>query len=177
MNKKTTRYLITAALIAAAYAALTYAAAAVNLAYGAVQFRFSEAMCMLAAFTPAAIPGLTLGCFLGNLTSTLGWFDWVFGSLATLLAAVCTYLTRKVTVKGFPVLGPLFATVFNAVIVGAELTLIFGGSSEEATISVFLFNALTVGAGELVVCYGLGIPLYAAIDHAKPVKRFLNGTL
>ena len=71
------RTLVTAALIAAAYAALTYVSAAMGLAYGEVQFRLSEALCVLAAFTPAAIPGLTIGCVLGNITSPLGIADIV----------------------------------------------------------------------------------------------------
>ena len=81
------RTLVTAALIAAAYAALTYVSAAMGLAYGEVQFRLSEALCVLAAFTPAAIPGLTIGCVLGNITSPLGIADIVFGAAATLLSA------------------------------------------------------------------------------------------
>ena len=86
------RTLVIAALIAAAYAALTYVSAAMGLAYGEVQFRLSEALCVLAAFTPAAIPGLTIGCVLGNITSPLGIADIVFGAAATLLSALCALL-------------------------------------------------------------------------------------
>ena len=85
---KNVRFLTQAAMIAALYAVLTYAAAAVNLAYGAVQFRFSETLTVLPVFTPAAIPGLAVGCFLANLGSPLGLVDWIFGTGATLLAAV-----------------------------------------------------------------------------------------
>lgn len=86
------RFLALSAVIAALYAVLTYAAAAVNLAYGPFQFRFSEALTVLPAFTPAAIPGLAVGCLLSNLASPLGIVDWVFGTLATLLppaARIC----------------------------------------------------------------------------------------
>ena len=93
--KKSTLFLTRAAIIAALYAALTYAASVVGLAYGPIQFRFSEALTVLACFTPAAVPGLTVGCFLGNLGSSLGPIDWVVGTAATLLAALCTYFTRK----------------------------------------------------------------------------------
>ena len=93
MNKKTSkvRFLALSAVIAALYAVLTYAAAAMNLAFGAVQFRFSEALTVLPAFTPAAIPGLAVGCLISNLASPLGVVDWVFGTLATLLAGIFSY--------------------------------------------------------------------------------------
>lgn len=107
-KKKDVNSLVCGAVIAALYAALTYAASAVNLAYGAVQFRFSEALTVLAAYTPAAIPGLTIGCLLANLGSPYGITDIICGSAATLLAAVFTYLTRKVKVKGLPLLAPVF---------------------------------------------------------------------
>ncbi len=89
MNSKTA-YLTKAALIAAVYAALTYAAAAAGLAYGEVQFRFSEALTVLPLFCPAAIPGLTVGCLVSNITSTINPVDMVVGTLATLCAALCT---------------------------------------------------------------------------------------
>lgn len=85
MNRNKLNYLVQGAVIAALYAALTYVAGAVGLAYGNVQFRFSEALTVLAAFTPAAIPGLTIGCFLGNLGSPYGMVDIICGTAATLL--------------------------------------------------------------------------------------------
>ena len=109
MNKKTSkvRFLALSAVIAALYAVLTYAAAAMNLAFGAVQFRFSEALTVLPAFTPAAIPGLAVGCLISNLASPLGVVDWVFGTLATLLAGIFSYLVRNIRWKEIPVLAPL----------------------------------------------------------------------
>lgn len=165
-------YLVTGALIAALYTALTQAAAAAGIAYGAVQFRFSEAMTVLAAFTPAAIPGLTIGCFLGNLGSPFGMVDIVCGTLATFLAAVCSYATRKVCIKKLPVLAPLFPVLFNAVIVGLEIAYFM---PEGLTFTGFLIAALEVGAGELVVCYALGLPLAAAIQRTK-LDKMLNFT-
>lgn len=120
-TSKKVRFLALGAVIAALYAVLTYVAAAVNLAYGPVQFRFSEALTVLPVFTPAAIPGLTLGCVIANLGSPLGVVDWVFGPLATLLAALATYLVRDVKVKGLPILAPLPPVITNVVIVGFEL--------------------------------------------------------
>ena len=87
MKNKKVYSLVSGAVIAALYAALTYVASSVGLAYGAVQFRFSEALTVLAALTPAAIPGLTIGCFLANLGSPYGIVDIVCGTLATLVAA------------------------------------------------------------------------------------------
>lgn len=98
-TSKKVRFLALSAVIAALYAVLTYVAAALNLAYGAVQFRFSEALTVLPVFTPAAIPGLALGCLIANLGSPLGIVDWVFGTGATLIAAVGTWIVGKVRVK------------------------------------------------------------------------------
>ena len=163
------KHLSTAALIAAIYAALTYAAAALGICYGPIQFRISEAMCVLAAFTPAAIPGLTLGCLLGNLGSTLGPVDWLCGTLATLLASMSGYALRNL--KGAMWLVPLPSVIFNAVIVGAELAVLLG---EGAFWPMFAINAAWVGVGQAVVCYLLGIPVYFAIERTPALKRILT---
>lgn len=170
MKNKKVYSLVLGALIAALYAALTYAASVLGLAYGAVQFRFSEALTVLAALTPAAIPGLTIGCFLGNLGSIYGMVDIVCGTLATLVAAVLSYLTRNVKVKGISVLAPLFPIISNAIIVGAEIALYL---PEGFTAYGFLINALWVGLGELVVCYGAGIPLLIAIEKTE-LKKYIK---
>jgi len=151
------------AIIAAVYAAATYAAAAFGLAYGNVQFRFSEALCVLPAFTPLAIPGLTVGCFLGNIGSPYGMIDVICGTSATLIAAILGYMVRNIKWKGIPFLVPLPAVLVNAVIVGLEIT-VFAPSPTPA---VFLISALEVGIGQLVVCYALGLPLYAALNNKK----------
>ncbi len=170
MNRKT-KWVAQVALIAAVYAVLTYLAAAAGLAYGQIQFRFSEAMCVLAAFTPAAIPGLTLGCLVANLGSTLGPIDLVCGTGATLLATLATYWLRKVPTGRIPWLIPLPSVVFNAGIVGAELAFVFGGDAFWAT---FWIQALWVGLGEAVVCYALGIPLYFTLKKVGPLNRFFS---
>lgn len=161
--------LLTAALIAAVYAALTYVAAALGICYGPIQFRISEAMCVLAAFTPAAIPGLTLGCLLGNLASTLGPVDWLCGTLATLLASMSGYALRNA--KGAVWLIPLPSVIFNALIVGAELAVLLG---EGAFWPMFALNAAWVGLGQAVVCYLLGVPFYFAIERTPVLKRMLT---
>lgn len=172
MNKKKIDFIVQAALIAAVYAALTYAAGALGLAYGNIQFRFSEALTILAAFTPAAIPGLTIGCFLGNLGSPFGMVDILCGTFATFLAAVLAYYTRKITVKGLPILSALFPVITNAVIVGLEITLLTPGNSG-FDIMLFLVFAGEVALGEIAMCYGLGLPLAAAVKK-NGADKFLR---
>ena len=168
MNKKKTDFLVKSAVIAAIYAGLTYFAALLNLAYGGVQFRFSEALTILAVFSPSAIPGLTVGCFLGNITSPYGLVDIVCGTLATLIAAVLSYHTRNIKFKDLPLLSALFPILSNAIIVGLEITLFM---PEGFKFEAFLISALQVGLGELVMCYGLGIPLYKIIKKTKLDKK------
>ena len=161
MNSKT-RYLTHAAIIAALYAVLTHMQ---NLllpgsATWAIQMRISEALCVLAFFPPAAIPGLTLGCLVFNLTFAAALpLDFVIGSAATFLAALGMWKTRRVTIKGIPLLGLLLPALANAVLVGWELTVYIGGG--------FLLNAVYVAIGEAVVLLTLGSALYYAIKKRR----------
>ena len=159
MKRQTTlsRYVVTAALIAAAYAALTYLSAAFGIAYGNIQFRLSEALNVLAAFTPAAIPGLTLGCLLGNITSPFGIVDILIGTFATLLSAVSIRLLSRVAKNATPYLAILPPTLFNAVLVGLEITWFL---PEGVTFLGFIVTAAEVAVGEIAVCGILGVPLY-----------------
>lgn len=152
-------------MIAAIYAAATYLSAIFGIAYGNIQFRFSEVLTILSVFTPAAVPGLTVGCIIGNLSSPFGIWDIVFGSLATLLAAVTARALRNIRIKGFPVFSLLMPVIFNAVIVGTEI--IFLMPTQEASLTAFAISALEVGAGELAVCLAGGIPLFYAIKKAN----------
>jgi len=167
-TSKNVRFLAQGAVIAALYAVLTYAAAAVNLAYGPVQFRFSEALTVLPVFTPAAVPGLTLGCFLSNLASPLGIVDWVFGTAATLLAALGTRAAAKAEIGGIPWLAPLPPVLANTVIVGLEVACLSDAGFAWANFSWAAFGAgaLSVGLGELAVCYVLGLPLLIALKKS-----------
>ncbi len=169
MNKKKILTLAHGAMIAAFYAAATYLSAVFGIAYGNIQFRFSEALTILSVFTPAAIPGLTVGCIIGNLTSPFGAWDIIFGSLATLLAAITARALRNITFKGFPLLSLLMPVIFNALIVGAEITLLM--PTHEAGFTAFIIAALEVGAGELAVCLAGGIPLYYAIKKTNIFKQ------
>ena len=156
--KNKTRFMAQGAMIAALYAALTYLQNFLipNSASFAIQFRASEALCVLALFTPAAIPGLTLGCVLFNLTFAGALpLDAPVGGLATLLAAAGMYGLRKVTVKGYPVPAMLMPALWNAFLVGWELTHYIGGG--------FWINAACVAAGEAAVLLTLGSTLYYAL--------------
>ena len=152
------KLLARAALIGALYVALTYLQNFIlpGSASWAIQFRASEALCVLCFFTPAAIPGLSIGCLLFNLSFAGALpLDPVVGPLATALACTGMYLTRRVTVKGYPVLGMLLPAVFNGLLVGWELDLYIGGG--------FLLNAVYVAIGEATVLLSLGSFLYYAL--------------
>lgn len=169
MTNKKTRFLVESAIIAAIYAALTLAI--YPLSYGAVQFRLSEAMTVLPVFTPAAIPGLTIGCIIANLAGPMSWIDAIFGTVATLLAAVCTYLARNIRLKNMPLLSLVFPVLFNAVIIGLEINIFFLPPDETFTFTGFLISALWVGLGEAVVCFLLGNPLALALGKSRIFKN------
>ena len=171
--RKEIRFITTGAVIAALYAALTVLLWPISS--GQIQFRLAEALCVLPAFTPAAIPGLTIGCAIANLIGGGQWIDTVFGSVATLLGAICTYLigrsfrvgsTKRVKL-GALILCPLPPVIFNAAII--PFVLYFCGLISvyvsESTSAIIAFTALTVGAGEAAVCYVLGIPLMIALNR------------
>ena len=168
MNTKS-RFLAHGALIAASYVALTYLQNFIfpDSASMAVQFRASEALCVLALFTPAAIPGLTIGCFLFNI-SFIGALplDFLVGSLATLLATGCMWLTRRITVKGYPFLSLCMPAIFNALLVGWELDVYIGGG--------FWLNALFVAIGEATVLLTLGSLLFYAIKSRHLDSRLFR---
>lgn len=126
----------------------------------AIQFRFAEALCVLALFTTAAIPGLGVGCLLYNLTYAEALpLDFIVGTAATLLAALLTYLLRNVKIKNYPWLSMLMPVVFNAVIIGWELTYYFH--------TPLHLNMLYVAAGEAAVIFVLGTALYFVLERNK----------
>lgn len=167
-------YLARVGVIAAAYAACTLIALLFlgSLAWGPIQFRVSEALCALALFTPAAIPGLTLGCVIANVmnivisgTGMLGMLDVVFGSLATFAGALFTWKMRHHPLVALA--GPVLA---NALIVPAYLPLLLQGvgfytipfttiSLDNSWLFMYLFGLVTTGVGEAVIMYVLGYPL------------------
>ena len=160
--RKHTRHLVHGAIIAALYAVLTHFQNLLlpNSASMAIQMRLSEALCVLAFFTPAAIPGLSLGCLLFNLTFSAALpLDFLVGTLATYLAAQGMWLTRNVRFRGFPLLGLLMPAITNALLVGWELTVYIG--------QAFWLNALFVAIGEMAVLLTLGAVLYIAMRSRK----------
>ena len=169
--KKRTHFLVVSALIAALYAGSTYMMAFFNLAYGPVQFRVSEALTILPLFTPAAIPGLTIGCFIANIFS-YNPIDMLFGTAATFIACIFTYMLRNVKWWKLPILSALSPVLFHGLIVGFEIAFFFteGGAS----LTAFLVSAAWVALGEAAVCLGLGLPLYSAISKNKSVLEFLR---
>lgn len=157
MNKRT-KHLTHAAVIGALYVLLSYLQNLIfpDSASMAIQFRASEALCVLALFTPAAIPGLAVGCLLFNLSFAGALpLDFIVGSGATVLATSAIWLTRKVKLKTYPLLAMVMPGLFNALLVGWELSYYIGGG--------FWFNALCVAIGELAVMFTLGSVLYYAI--------------
>lgn len=158
MRNKKVLFIVQAAMIAAIYVVLTYFISAFNLASGAIQVRISEALTVLPFFTPAAIPGLAIGCLISNLLTGCLPMDVVFGSLATLLGAVGTYLLRK---KKWLV--PIPPIVANTLIVPFVLAYVYGA---EGTIPFFM---LTVGIGEVISCYVLGMILLNALNQYRNV--------
>ena len=155
-----TKSLTRAAIIAAAYCALSLVSSALSLAYGPVQLRFSEALCVLPFLMPEAVWGLFVGCLLTNVLSPYGLLDLIFGSAATLLAALLS--TRCKTLVGAAV-PPILC---NAVLVGALLSWEVGGTAESFG-TLFVYNAATVGAGEAAVCLVLGLPLLRILEKYK----------
>ena len=157
MNYKS-RFIAHAALIGALYVVLTYAQNIIlpNSASWAIQFRVSEALCVLSFFTPAAIAGLSVGCLLFNISFAAALpLDFLVGTLATVLATSGMYLTRRLCIKGYPLLGMLLPALSNSILVGWELTVYIGGG--------FWLNAVYVAIGEAAVLLILGSLLYYAI--------------
>ena len=150
-------FITQAAAIAAIYTLLTCFAGAIGLANGAIQLRFSEALTILPYFTPAAIPGLFIGCVLSNLLTGAVLWDVVFGSVATLIGAFGTYALRNKSVY----LAPVPPIVANMVIVPFVLRYAYGF---EGTLPFF---ALTVGIGEFVCCGILGVFLAKTLKKHK----------
>lgn len=160
-SRFTPRQLATAGIIAAIYAGLTLLLPIPQ--YGAVQLRVAEAMTIFPFLFPEAIPGLAVGCFLANLLGSPYVLDWVFGTLATLLAALWTSRLRSRW------LAPLPPVICNMVIVGAEIAY-FATLDGAAFLPAYAFNAVTVGLGEAVACFALGLPLLHWLSRVPALR-------
>ena len=155
MKNRNTLYLAQAGMIAAIYVALTVVFA--PFSFGEVQVRLAEALTILPAFTPAAVPGLFVGCLLGNMLGGAVLPDIVFGSLATLIGAIGTRMLRKAN----PYLAPVPPIVANALIVPFVLKYAY---AVDLPIPLMM---LTVGLGEVLSCGVLGMILYFALKKRK----------
>ena len=164
MRKISVRQLTTAAVVGALYAALTLLSSAFGLAYGPVQFRISEALCVLPFLFPETAWGLFVGCWVANLISPYGALDMVVGSLATLIAALWTAKCRRKW------MAPLPPVVCNAVLVGAVLAWQQSGSWETFW-PAFTLNAFSVAAGEAVMCFVLGLLLLRGVEKSGALYR------
>ena len=166
MRKKTNiMSLVTAAMIAALYVVLSFAINAFGLASGAIQVRVSEALTILPYFTPAAIPGLTIGCLLFNLLSGAAILDILFGTLATLLGALGSFYLGKATKKYtiFKYLVPLPPTLANAFIIPWVLKTAYGLAD------AYWYLVVTIGLGEVISCGVLGLILLFALQPMRNV--------
>ena len=162
-NRPRILFVCQAGLIAAMYAALTLFVGAFGLANGAVQLRISEALCVLPFFTPAAIPGLTIGCLLANIATGV-WQDMLFGTLATLLGALGARALRRI-----PWLVPLPTVLSNTLIIPYILAYAY---HFEGGIAYFM---LTVGIGEVLSAYLCGMALLFAIKpYGHKIFRSTN---
>lgn len=161
MNKKKERtlsvhYLTTAAIIAALYVILTFLSATFGLASGVIQLRLSEALTVLPFFTPAAVPGVTIGCLLANLLTGAPVYDVIFGTLATLLGVLGASLLKK-----FPFLVALPTILSNTLIIPFVLRLAYGVPD------AIWYLMLTIGIGEVLSAGVLGTLLLLLIKKQK----------
>ena len=170
MKNLSVRRLVRCAVIAAVYVVVCLVL--VPFSYGAVQVRVAEALCLLPVFGAEYIVGVTLGCFLANLLGSTV-VDVVFGTLATLLACLVTYKLRDIRVKGLAIPASLPPVVFNMIIVGAfEITFFFSDGAPTAMLAVF--NAVTVGIGELISCTILGVALVKLIESNAGLNKIFT---
>lgn len=153
MKQKSTLFLTQAAMIAAVYVVLTLIMAMAGLSSGAIQIRLSEALCVLPYFTSAAIPGLTVGCLLANILISGSIYDILFGTLATLIGAIGSYLLRQ-----YKWLVPLPPIAANTIILPFVLS--WSGMSSEG----IPFMMLTIGIGEIISCGLFGILLLYTLE-------------
>ena len=160
MNKNNTLKLVIGGLVAALYVVLTVLAAQFNLASGAIQVRFSEALTILPVFTGAAVPGLAIGCVLANLLTGCAAWDVVFGSLATLIGAIGTRL-----LKDKPLLAWIPPVLSNMAIIPIILQQVYGVPD------AWWFLVLTIGAGEVLSCGVLGLLLWRSLKSIPQIKN------
>lgn len=167
MKHFSTRQLTHAAIIAALYAVLAIGASVFGITYGPIQCRVSEALCVLPFFFPEAVPGLFIGCLIANILSPYGALDIIFGSLATLLAAMATAKMRKKW------LAPLPPVIANGLIIGAVISFEQVGFNA-SFLPAFAFNGITIAVGEAIACYVFGGILLKVLPKIKYFKDYIS---
>lgn len=161
MRKNSIQFISQGAIIAALYVALTHIANLAGLASGAIQIRLSEALTILPVFTPAAVPGLAVGCLISNLTTGCIPWDIFGGTMATLIGALGTYALRK-----YPFAAVLPPILSNTIIVPFVLAYAY---KFDGGIPYFM---LTVGIGEVICCGVLGIMLMLALKKNEKIIKW-----
>lgn len=168
------KMLAMAGIIAALYIALTYLAMAFGLDKNAIQIRFSEALCTLAVLTPAAIPGLTVGCFLANILTGCAPLDIVIGPIATLTGAIGAYYIgvwyKKIKKKGILFLSPIPTILANTIAVPFVIYICYT-APEQQSVAMLGFYAITVFIGEVISAGILGMLLYFAMEKRQKYFR------
>lgn len=166
--RKKLKDMIEVSLIASIYTVLTFFAAIFGVAYSGFQFRISEIMVVLPVISPNAILGLTLGCFISNLSSPFGIVDVIFGSLSTFIASILTRHLKDIKIKGIPILSPLPPVVIGAIYVGLMVSFFNLG---KFYLPLFLTVFFNVFFSQFIVCYVLGIPFLKLIEKRKIYER------
>ena len=164
-----TQRLTTAAMVGAAYIALSLLGSALGVAFGPIQCRFSEALCVLPYLFPETAWGLFVGCLISNLISPYGLLDLVAGALTTLLAALVTARCRS------RYLAPLPPVLLNGIVVGGIIAFEQAGFGQ-AFAAAYWFNACSVAAGEAITCYGLGLLLLWRLEKLPQVQKRIRRT-
>ena len=157
---RNTRFLVQAGLVAAIYTALCMVLHPISFGFGGIELRVSEALTLLPAIMPAAVPGLFIGCLLSNILGGATMLDIVFGSLTTLAAAL---LTRKCRER--QLLAAFWPVILNAVVIGLLLKYAYGLGMP------LWLCMLSIGAGQAVACYAIGLPLMRMMKRI-PEKYF-----
>ena len=173
MNK--TNKISKQAMIAALYTVIGFVMAPIS--FGAVQARVSEALTLLPVFGITNVWGITIGCFLTNLiglatgANILGSLDIIFGTAATFVAGLMTYMLRNIRIKSMPVLSSLPPVIINAVVIGWELCIMINGEFHPV---IFTAQAVAVGVGQALSCFVLGLFLVKIIENNPRLKELMS---
>ena len=173
-NLFSTKRLCRAGVISALYVVLTFVFA--PFAFGPLQIRPAEALCILPLFYVEAVPALFVGCALSNLLSAYSIFDITIGSSATLLAGLCTYYMGKIF-KKHPIriaMGGIFPVLFNAFAIPIIIVIIFGDTGNyTSVVTAYFVNVATIGATQCLWVYAIGTPLYYLVLRLRKRKLAL----